>query len=145
MYKKVLVAVDFSTGSQKIMKRAIELVANDIEKLHLVHIVESVPVVWGMHSYAIDPVDLQNKVLEGSRISMQEFAKGFNIPEDRQQVIIGTPAPTIREYQSDIGADAIVIGSHGHSGWKIMLGSTANSLLHGATVDVLTVHVPDEN
>ena len=145
MYNKVIVAVDFSPSSKRVMDRAIKLVENDIEKLHVVHVVEPVPVVWGMHTYAIDPIDLQNKILEGSKISMQQFAENFGIPEERQHTLIGPPAPCIREFQSDIKADAIVIGSHGHSGWKIVLGSTTNSLLHGANVDVLTVHVPDDN
>lgn len=41
--------------------------------------------------------------------------------------------------------DAILIGSHGHSGWKVMLGSTAKNILHGATCDVLTVYLSDHS
>jgi len=55
--------------------------------------------------------------------------------------LLGAPAPEIRSLAEEIGADAIVIGSHGHSGWKILLGSTAIKVLHGAHCDVLTVHV----
>ena len=55
--------------------------------------------------------------------------------------MLGEPASKIRELQATYEADAIVIGSHGHSGWKLMLGSTAINLLHGATCDVLTVYV----
>ncbi len=35
------------------------------------------------------------------------------------------------------------IGSHGRSGWKLLLGSTANKLLHGAHCDILTLRVGD--
>ena len=44
---------------------------------------------------------------------------------------------------ADIEADVIVIGSHGHSGQRRMLGTTANKLLHGAKSDILTVHAGD--
>ncbi len=144
MYKKLIVAVDFSDSSQKIMERAKELVKADIDKLHVVHVVESVPVVWGAHSYAIDPIDLQKKILDGARATMLQFAEKFDIRKEQQHVLQGKPATKIRELQDEIDADAIVIGSHGHSGWKIVLGSTATSLLHGAKVDVLTVYVSDD-
>jgi universal stress protein A len=37
--------------------------------------------------------------------------------------------------------DLIVIGTHGRSGIKLLLGSTANSVLHGVKQDVLAVRV----
>ena len=41
-------------------------------------------------------------------------------------------------------ADVIVVGSHGRHGIALLLGSTANGVLHGATTDVLAVRVgPD--
>ena len=40
-----------------------------------------------------------------------------------------------------ISADLIVIGTHGQSGLKLLLGSTANAVLHGVKVDVLAVKV----
>ena len=39
------------------------------------------------------------------------------------------------------GADLIVVGSHGRHGLALLLGSTANGVLHGATCDVLAVRV----
>jgi universal stress protein A len=43
----------------------------------------------------------------------------------------------------EIDAEAIVIGSHGFSGKKRILGATANKLLHGAKCDILTVHAEE--
>ena len=53
----------------------------------------------------------------------------------------GSPAAEVPNLAMEIEADAIVIGSHGHSGWKALIGSTAMKLLHHARCDVLTVHV----
>ena len=139
MYNKVVIAVDFSESSQHVIDRALELVDNDNSRLVLAHVVEPIPKVWGMESYATSPDDLQDKILAKSREMLAELADKAGISERR--VMLGGPATKIRELQDEYGADAIVIGSHGHSGWKMMLGSTAVSLLHGATCDVLTVHV----
>ena len=42
------------------------------------------------------------------------------------------------------GADVIVVGSHGRHGLALLLGSTANGVLHGATCDVLAVRVGEQ-
>ncbi|HBJ90172.1 MAG TPA: universal stress protein UspA [Gammaproteobacteria bacterium] len=105
----------------------------------LAHVVEPIPKIWGMESYATNPDDLQDKILEKTKEMLNELGDKIGITERR--VMLGGPASKIRELQAGYEADAIVIGSHGHSGWKLMLGSTAINPLHGATCDVLTVYV----
>ncbi|MFT7470435.1 MAG: universal stress protein A [Kiritimatiellia bacterium] len=144
MYNNVIVAIDLSEESQKVVNAALELVNKDQRKLALVHAVEPIPVVWGMETYTIDPVDLQQQILDHADSLLADLADKVGIDKSNIHTVLGTPAPEIRKIASELGADAIVIGGHGHSGWKVMLGATANKLLHGATCDVLTVHVGDD-
>jgi universal stress protein A len=144
MYNRVIVAIDFSESSKQVLQRAIELVDDDIHKLVLAHVVEPIPTVWGMESYAINPIDLQQKIIESSQKTLEQFGSENGIAKADQFTLLGSPATKIRELQEKQSADAIVIGSHGHSGWKMMLGSTAISLLHGATCDVLTVYISED-
>jgi universal stress protein A len=39
----------------------------------------------------------------------------------------------------------VVLGTHGQKGVQILLGSTANSVLHGANCDVLVVRVGQQD
>ena len=39
--------------------------------------------------------------------------------------------------------DLIVLGTHGQKGVQLLLGATANSVLHGSCCDVLAVRVFD--
>ena len=41
----------------------------------------------------------------------------------------------------ELGTDLIVVGSHGRHGLALLMGSTANGVLHGANCDVLAVRV----
>ena len=50
----------------------------------------------------------------------------------------------IHSKAEEIGADLIVVGSHGRYGLALLMGSTANGVLHGATCDVLAVRVGKE-
>lgn len=145
MYNKVLVALDLSQSSQKVLDKALDLVGGDPAKLILAHVVEPIPQVWGMESYAIDPIELQDRILASAGTLLEELGDKANIDKASQYSLLGAPADEIRSLATKQNADAIVIGSHGHSGWKIILGSTAIKLLHGATCDVLTVYVEEEN
>ncbi len=51
------------------------------------------------------------------------------------------PEAEIHRVAEELGADLIVVGSHGRHGLALLLGSTANGVLHGATTDVLAVRV----
>ena len=144
MYNKVVVAVDLSDETEAVMDRALALVGAQADKLVLAHVVEPVPAVWGMESYAIDPVNLQQQIVDNAATRLGELASKYGVGNDNVHALLGSPATEIRNLAEGQKADAIVIGSHGHAGWKLMLGSTANKLLHGATCDVLTVHVGND-
>jgi len=145
MYKKVVVALDLSESSNKILQAAIQFADGDSGKIELLHVVESIPTTYGMESFAVDLNQIQDQIMDASKQELQEFAGKHNIGTDRTHTVLGSPATEIRGLAEDLGADAIVLGSHGRSGWKLMLGSTANKVLHGAKCDVLTVHVEEES
>lgn len=140
-YKKLLVAVDASGESDHVVSRALEIVAGDSEKLHLLHVVEPVAAAYPIDAYAINMARLQEEALEIAQKRLAEIAGRFSIPSDRQTTLMGPAAAKIRETAEEQGVDLIVIGSHGTSGWKLLLGSTANKVLHGAHCDILTVRV----
>ncbi len=144
MYNKVVVAVDLSDETNKVVERALALVNAQADKLVLVHVVEPIPPVWGMETYTLDPIDSQQRILDNAADKLGELGGIHGIEGSNLHTVLGSPAVEIRTLAEKLKADVIVIGSHGHSGWKLMLGSTANKLLHGAACDVLTVHVGDE-
>lgn len=145
MYKKILIAVDLSNESGTVVSRAVELSGGNPENLALVHAIEPIPTVWGVEGYVASPSNLQDLIVQGAKKELSELGTQFGISAENQHTILGSAAAEIRNLAEELGVDAIVIGSHGHSGWKLMLGATANKLLHGSTCDVLTVHVKESN
>lgn len=140
MYNTVLVAVDLSNDSHNVIDQASKL-AGETSKLHLVHVVEPVAAAYSMDIYAVNVSELQQEAIKFAEQKLEKIGQELSISSDRVHTLLGAPAPEIRNLANELDADAIVIGSHGHSGWKILLGSTAIKVLHGATCDVLTVHV----
>jgi nucleotide-binding universal stress UspA family protein len=56
------------------------------------------------------------------------------------KVLIGPPADEIVGYAEEVGADMIIMTTHGYSGVKhVILGSTTESVLRHASCPVLSV------
>lgn len=141
MYNKILVAMDLSEDANKVIDTAIRMAGNDVQKIHLVHVVEPVAAAYSMDIYAININEIQQEAMNLAEQRLAKIADTLGVQQSNRHCLMGAPASEVRSLANELKADVIVIGSHGHSGWKILLGSTAIKVLHGATCDVLTVHV----
>ena len=58
------------------------------------------------------------------------------------KVLVGRPAEEIVQYATDVGAEMIVMTTHGYAGVKhVILGSTTEAVLRHAECPVLSVRV----
>lgn len=57
---------------------------------------------------------------------------------------MGSPKLEIVRVAEERQVDLIVVGSHGRHGLALLLGSTANGVLHHAKCDVLAVRLADD-
>tara|TARA_R100001377_G_scaffold28682_4_gene15592 strand:- start:270 stop:707 length:438 start_codon:yes stop_codon:yes gene_type:complete len=142
-YQNILVAIDLSNESEKVIKRAKKLAGGDSKKLQLIHVVEPIAAAYPIDAYAINISKMQEEAMQIAKDRLADIGKECAISAGQQHVVVGSAATEIRSMAQELGADLIVIGSHGRSGWKLLLGSTANKVLHGSECDILTVHVGD--
>jgi len=63
------------------------------------------------------------------------------VPSDHLHILNGSPAHEIHRFAKDNDIQLVVIGTHGQKGLQLLLGSTANAVLHGAGCDVLSVRI----
>lgn len=143
-YRKIAVAIDLSSESSAIMKRALDVAAPHSE-IHLIYVQEPMDSVYmGVVPYG--PVFVgMDEVEENLRSELQQKLDGIGeeagIPDSRRHFLNGTPAREIRRFAEEHGMDLIVLGTHGQKGVQLLLGATANSVLHGSSCDVLAVRV----
>jgi universal stress protein A len=143
-YSKIVVAIDLSTESELIIAKARSLAAEDAE-LHLVYVQEPMDSVYlGVVPYGpvfVGMDQVEGRLREELTDKLKALGRQFGVPEEAQHFFSGTPSREIHRFVEDSGADLIVLGAHGQKGVQLLLGSTANSVLHGATCDVLAVRV----
>jgi universal stress protein A len=139
-YKRLLVAIDLSDEANGVLERAAGMAAQHSAELHLLHVVEPLNLAYG-GDIPMDFSGVQQQLQDQAETALSDYAKHFNIPDDRCHLLSGRPDGQVHELCEAIDADLIIVGSHGRKGLALLLGSTANGVLHGANCDVLAVRV----
>ena len=141
VYQQILMAIDISQDSEAVGARAVQLVREYGARLTLLHVVANIhedPVYDLMSSF---PADMESRLVENAERSLRNLAEKLDAADAECRVEVGTPKAAIVQTAAETGADLIVLGSHGVHGLELLLGSTANAVLHAADCDVLAVRV----
>jgi universal stress protein A len=148
-YTNVLVAVDLAADNHVIMERAKGVVAPD-GQLAIIHVMEPAYFYYGLaptHQIGVPsttmgfPDDTEEDLARRANAQLEQFGEEFGVPPEQRFLERGHAATHILELAEERGAELIVLGSHGRHGLQLLLGSTANAVLHRATCDVLAVRV----
>jgi len=143
LYKHVLVAVDLHPNSDRdIIERAIEIAKANGASVSLVHAVEHINAYGVAEAYSA-VLDVESQLMDEAKKEMAKLGQKFNIPTTHQSLELGAPRVVVLNKAKESKADLIVVGSHGRHGLQLLLGSTANGILHHASCDVLAVRVAD--
>ena len=139
-YRDILVAIDLTEEAPQVLARASRLAELYGAQLHLIHVVEPVGYAYG-GDLPLDLSDLQRQLEDNAATKLAEYGREYGIAESDQEIIVGRPGNEVKKKAKERGSDLIVVGSHGRHGIQLLLGSTANSILHGAEMDVLAIRV----
>jgi len=140
-YQHILIAVDLSEECTPVLQRAEEIARNTKARLSIVHIIEPMAMAFG-GDVPMDLTLIQQQQFEQAKTSLAKLAEQYpDISEDQRHLIFGQPRQEIHRLATEHECDLIVVGSHGRHGLALLLGSTANDVLHGAPCDVLAVRL----
>jgi universal stress protein A len=137
-YQRIVVALDIYSSYEVVLKKALSLAQNP-EHLNLVYV--TLPHVYFEPYGSSFGGDFVSDMRQQAQQRLKEIGLQHAIPSTQIHSVIGHPADEIHDIAEKIAADLIVIGTHGKSGLKLLLGSTANAVLHGVKCDVLAVKV----
>ncbi|AZD84876.1 Universal stress protein family [Pseudomonas chlororaphis subsp. aureofaciens] len=140
-YHHILVAVDLTEECDPVIHRARELSVSNSSKLSLVHIVEPMAMAFG-GDVPMDLSQLQQQQFDQAKERLDRLITKYpELSKEYCHLTYGQPRQEIHHLAKEQECDLIVVGSHGRHGLALLLGSTANDVLHGAPCDVLAVHL----
>ena len=149
MFKRILVALDGSATSNRGLTIALGLAKEQLSELIALHVVDAtgavrnVGVEYGLPTYYDAMLDDVRK--GGRKILSKAEAIAAKGDQSLKPVLVETQtesvAHTILAQARKLGADLIVMGTHGRRGFsRLLMGSDAEGVLREARVPVLLVH-----
>jgi manganese transport protein len=133
-YRKIAVTLDFSPIDQQTISNAISQGGKNAEYL-LIHVVESAGALM-----------MKNEIRDYESLSDQNYlqkysdelkAAGYNFI---YKIGYGSPKKAIPQLVNEFKADLLIMGAHGHKGFKdFLFGTTVDSVRHRINIPVLIV------
>ncbi|MGD8418287.1 MAG: universal stress protein [Pseudomonadales bacterium] len=145
--RKILIALDATDEAEEVLEAATAIDPRGTVEFRVVTVIpplmSGVTGMDGAMFAASWPLrDMEETIAQETAKNVRERVAAFGIEPDRVAIRVGRPALEIKAEAEKIDADLIVIGTHGRHGLSgLMLGSTANGVLHSAPCDVLTVRI----
>ena len=143
-YKNILLTIDFSEYDEFVAAKARHLAKLLNANLSIIHILDDIPMPDTPYGTVI-PLDEDSSypMLEAEKTQLKQLADQLSIESSNRWLVWGEPKQEIALFAERENIDLIIVGSHGRHGIALLLGSTANGVLHHAKCDVLAVRLPD--
>jgi len=134
--KNLLVPIDFSDVTERVVEAADEIARAFDAKLWLMHCASDYPIYAAMGEASLvlpipdgEPSErFPEQYRQLSDVVMSERNKGVDA---EMLFVVGSPIEEILSAADDRQVDLIVIGSHGHGAfYELVVGSTTSSVLH---------------
>jgi nucleotide-binding universal stress UspA family protein len=147
-FRSILVAADFSGQSRAAFDVACSLADEKQSRLNVLHVVEPMPGAEWPGSFGevyTMPLDDEGRI---PVVALQEKLRGSYAPnrpiDTSYHVGEGIVADEILREAQAVGAELIVMGTHGRTGLRRLLaGSVAEAVLRRARCPVLALHSPE--
>ena len=149
MHKHIVAAVDDSPTARLAIEAAVELAQANSAKLTLVHAVDE-----GLYAH-FNLAELQTTEEGKNAVEHALIQEGQSVLEAARDIAVSagatpeirlltsrheSPSDQIAHMTEQIGADLLVVGSHGRRGVKrLLLGSVADRLLRKLDISVMVV------
>ncbi len=144
-YTHILLAVDFSQNCGAVAAKARALADSYQAKLSIIHVLDNIAMPDTNYGTII-PLDSKSsyEALEAEKIKLRHISEQLAINPVNCWLVWGVPQQAIIQIAEQEQVDLIIVGSHGRHGLALLLGSTANGVLHHANCDVLAVRLQND-
>jgi len=132
--KNIAVAVDFSAADEGALNNAFAL-GGDEAQYTLIHVVETIGAMFYGDAIEDHETSMDEKLLQEYKDML--VLKGFHVTT---KLAFGSPAKSIPKIVNGGGFDLLVMGTHGHTGFKDMaFGTTVNKVRHRIKIPLFIV------
>ena len=140
--KNILIAVDFSAETDRVLDIASRIARGTAARLWLVHVAAPDPDFVGFDTGPKYVREQRAEVLREEHTAIQQLAQRLQRAglECQGLLVQGSTTETLLEEIDRLGADMVIMGSHGKTGlFKAFVGSVSEQVLRDSKIPVLIV------
>ncbi len=140
--KKILVPTDFSEPSDAALDYAVSLAQKLGASIHVVHSFE-LPVVGLPSGVLTISAEMASRIIDAAQTALAQLSEKYEQRGVKLETLIeqADPREGVLSAAKKIGADLIVMGTHGRRGLaRALIGSVTEAVVRTSPVPVLTVH-----
>lgn len=140
--KTILVAVDLSDASEAVLRRARELAQRDGARVYLLHVADPDPDFVGFDAGPDSVRDQVATELREEHRTVQAHADALRAEglDATALLVRGATVATILHEADKLGAEVLVVGTHGRGAIaRALMGSVSTGLIAKSDVPVLVV------
>jgi nucleotide-binding universal stress UspA family protein len=142
-FKKIVCATDFSDASYEALQTSVDMAAYMNAEIFVVHIVPKMHGIPPDPLYAFEGPEEYERLLKADAEQQLQKIIEQRVPKDiPSQTIISQEeaAEGILRVAGEVGAEVIVIATHGRTGWRhLVFGSVAERVIREAHCPVLVI------
>lgn len=146
MFRTILFATDFSESSEHAFAYALSLARKFESRLAIIHVINEPVDLRGFYVPHISFDRLEKEIEQGAWKMMEKFCRiqAQDYPRVESYVVPGIPYDEIIKKAGEIGADLIVLGTHGRTGLDhVLFGSTAEKVVRKSATPVMTIRIKE--
>ncbi|HYK63698.1 MAG TPA: universal stress protein [Patescibacteria group bacterium] len=140
LLRKILCPIDFSEHSLAALDVALKVALQNDAGLYLLNVAPMQAGAVGLQPVPMDPYPFHEKERQEDLVKLGRERIPAAVPYETL-VVIGDPAEQVLNSARRLGADLIVMGTHGRKGLgHLVLGSVAERVVRESGIPVLTAH-----
>ena len=138
--KIILVPTDFSPNAEEALDYAVELAKRFDARIHLLNVI-GIPTLGAEYGLVVTQSMIDDLLRDNQKeLDKLVAARTGKAAFGPTRLEIGDARAVIERIASELGADLVVMGTHGRRGVKrVLLGSVAESVVRAVTCPVLLV------
>jgi len=138
-YKNILVAIDFSAVSEKLIEKALLFSSSFDSEISLLHVIDYSP-----PSYVVAEIPQiytsESLMTQRAEKNIQDMVASYTDLKPQIIVRVGKARSTIAIVANEVDADLVILGKHDPSAIDKFLGSTTHAALNSMECDLLVLH-----
>lgn len=143
--KRILLATDFSAGSDVAVPYALDLARRYGATIYLMHVIYDIERELSWYPTQVRLDDYYKDMEASANEEFRRLVEGRleNYGKVECVLLRGIPDQEILKYAEENAMDLIVMGTHGRKGLdRVFFGSTASTVIKQAGCPVLSVRIP---